>query len=297
MPANIITKSPREVIVFDHLNPEAGAMSLAMYSRDPRSVNVHLEKIAESGPEKFMGQFYVGYGHDSIGDCGSTYICAEYVSMLAAKAIQDNELYNGQEASTRYLDMNTTGVLNPLGTEQGEHIQRSWMSLYNIALERLPAHLREKYPMTDKDMATEKSRKDYEKAIEKKSFDIARGFLPAGCLTFVGWHATLRDAYKHTREMRYHPLAEVRGIGEEMFSALKEKYPSSFGQRTELGQDEYYRKCAEHAYVHMNMHGSEFRFAESINRSEIRSSSLINDKRGIAKIVQELRPDQISIPS
>src|SRR4051812_34761640 len=112
----IITKSNPDVIIVDGLAPEAAAMVLALYSRDPRSVRIHLDQVERLGSEKFMSQYYVGYGHKSIGDCGSTTICGEFISMLAAKAVQDNPLYNGQEASTRYLDMANQPVLNPLGS-------------------------------------------------------------------------------------------------------------------------------------------------------------------------------------
>jgi len=79
----------------------------------------------------------VGYGHKSIGDCGTTNICVENLSMLDAKSIQANELYNGQEASTRYLDMSGQRIMNPLGTETGKAIQDRWMSFYALALEGL----------------------------------------------------------------------------------------------------------------------------------------------------------------
>src|SRR6185369_8011003 len=95
----------REIIIVDDLSPEPGAMVQALYSRDPRSVKDHLIQVREKGAEKFMANFYVGYGHKSIGDCGTTSIFVENVSMLVAKAVQDWPLYSGQEASTRYLDM------------------------------------------------------------------------------------------------------------------------------------------------------------------------------------------------
>lgn len=53
----------------------------------------HLKRVESVGPEKFMKSYYVGYGHKSIGDCGTTTIFVENVSMLAAKAIQDTQLY------------------------------------------------------------------------------------------------------------------------------------------------------------------------------------------------------------
>ena len=243
----IIKKSQSEVILFDNLEPEAAAMVLALYSRDPRSVRQHLERVAEVGAGKFMSQYYVGYGHKSIGDCGSTTICAEHVSMLDAKAVQQNPLYNGQEASTRYLDMTTQAVLNPLGTVQGEQIQMRWMSLYVRALTELVPYLTEKYPRLDTDKP-----EVYAKAIKAKAFDIARAFLPAGCTTFVGWHTNLRQAWDHIRDMMFHPLQEVRDVARTMLANLKEKYPNSFGFKTYAEQDEYLNKCSALEYFDLD---------------------------------------------
>src|ERR1700679_386043 len=59
-------------------------------------------------------QYLVGYGHKSIGDNGSFTFCAEIVSMLAAKAIEQSPLFNGQEMSTRAVDMTKQPVLDPM---------------------------------------------------------------------------------------------------------------------------------------------------------------------------------------
>lgn len=91
----------KRVIVLDDVPPESNAMLQALYSRSPESVVEHLKRVNSVGPEKFMKSYYVGYGHKSIGDCGTTTIFIENVSMLAAKAIQDTPLYNGQEGDSR----------------------------------------------------------------------------------------------------------------------------------------------------------------------------------------------------
>src|SRR3990172_488793 len=94
-----------KIRIVDDLNPEDVAMLQALYSRSAESVDVHLEKVKQSGSGKFMASYYVGYGHKSIADTGSTTLFIEDVSLLAAKAVQDWPLYNGQETSTRYIDM------------------------------------------------------------------------------------------------------------------------------------------------------------------------------------------------
>ena len=109
-----------KVIVLDTgsvIGPEADAMLQALHSRSTGGLEEHLKILADKGPDNFMKNFYVGYGHKSIGDCGSTTLFIEGVSMLVAKAIQDWPLYSGQESSTRYIDFQTQPFKNPLGTK------------------------------------------------------------------------------------------------------------------------------------------------------------------------------------
>jgi len=237
-------KKQREIIIIDGIAPEAVAMIQAKYSRSPRSAKIHLEEVAKVGPEKFMASYYVGYGHKSIGDCGTTTICSENVSMLVAKAIQDWPLYSGQEASTRYLDMANQPVIDPLGTKESKEIQDEWMKFYRHVLDALVPSLKARFPLKEGEKET-----IYEKAIKARAFDIARGFLPAGATTYVAWHTNLRQAYDHMKEMRQHPLEEVRGVANEILSGLKAKYPSSFGYPEYPAEDEYIEKTmAQFAY-------------------------------------------------
>ncbi|HEY0908280.1 MAG TPA: FAD-dependent thymidylate synthase [Candidatus Paceibacterota bacterium] len=234
----------RQIIIVDDVAPEANAMLQALYSRSPKSVTEHLEQVKKVGPEKFMASYYVGYGHKSIGDCGTTSIFVENVSMLVAKAVQDWALYNGQEASTRYLDMSRQEVLNPLGTAEGQAIQDEWMRFYGHILDALVPSLKERFPFKEGE-----NEKMYEKAIKARAFDIARGFLPAGATTFASWHTNLRQAYDHLKEMRHHPLPEVRETSAEILKSLQGKYSSSFLHKEYPVEEEYVAKSiAEFAY-------------------------------------------------
>jgi thymidylate synthase ThyX len=258
-------------------------MLLALYSRDPRSARVHLEKIKKVGWQNFMSQYYVGYGHKSIGDCGATTICAENVSMLVAKAIQHNRMYNGQEASTRYLDMVNQPVLNPLGRGVGEVIQAEWMSFYSKTLAELVPYLMEQYPILPND-----DPKDYTKAIKAKAFDIARGFLPAGCTTFVGWFTNLRQAWDHLRDLQFHPLEETRQMAGKIHQELLAKYPSSFGFKIYPGQDEYQELCSGVTYEDFDLY-SPFGYSHNLDLRRLRSSRLTQ------KILTE-RPQKTELP-
>jgi thymidylate synthase ThyX len=215
----------RNIKVLDDLHPEDNAMLQALYSRSPASVDSHLERVKKAGSGNFMSQYYVGYGHASIGDCGSTTIFIENISMLAAKAIQDWPMYSGQESSTRYIDFSNQPIMAPVGRKD---IQDKWMAFYHKATQPVLEHLRAKYPMQEGEDA-----KVYERAIKARSFDILRGFLPAGATTNVSWHTNLRQASDHISWMRHHPLPEVQQIADEIFEALKAKYPGSFREDRE----------------------------------------------------------------
>lgn len=212
-----------ETFIIDDLPPEAVAMLQALYSRDPRSVTVHLDIVKKRGAEKFMATYYVGYGHKSIGDCGTTSLFIETVSLLAAKVIQDHPLYNGQEASTRYLDMSKQPLVDPVGTPESAAVQSRWMAFYSRAMGLIVPDLMARFPLEQG-----QDEQTWKKAVKAKAFDILRGFLPGGVTTLVAWHTNLRQAYDHLKVMRHHPLPEGKPIAERLDSDLKGKYPSSF---------------------------------------------------------------------
>ena len=242
----------KRIIIVDDVPPEANAMLQALYSRSPKSVTEHLKQVEKVGPEKFMKNYYVGYGHKSIGDCGTTTIFVENVSMLAAKAIQDWPMYNGQEASTRYLDFASQPVLNFIVPKSSsyhssfEEIQKEWISFYKLMLDELTLSLKERFPKSPED-----SQSVYEKAIKARAFDIARGFLPAGSTTYVAWHTNIRQAHDHLKNLRYHPLEEVRILADEILQQLQTKYASSFLHKKYDSEEKYLKEsCSVLSYYH-----------------------------------------------
>jgi len=232
-----------DVIVLDGSevpSPEDMAMLQALYSRSPQSVRVHLEKVAATGSEKFNEQYYVGYGHKSIGDCGTITIFVENVSMLCAKAIQDNPLYNGQEASTRYLNFAGRDIIDPAQTEESKNILADWINLYEEILEALIPQFEARFPIEEG-----QKKSVWRKAVKARAFDVARGFLPAGCTTFVAWHTNLRQAHDHLSLMRHNPVAEVRGVANAIHEELLKRYPSSFGHKRYHPTETYLAKSVE----------------------------------------------------
>lgn len=278
----IRSRTDMNIFVYDEFSPEDVAMMQALYSRSAASVTEHVEKVKKTGSGKFMERFYVGYGHASIADCGSTTVFIENVSMFVAKAIQDWPLYSGQETSSRYIDFSKRGVKDPIGTKESQKIIKRWMDFYLESQEPLEAHLREVYPRKDgEDEAV------YGRAIKARVFDIMRGFLPAGALTQLSWHTNLRQAHDKLALLRHHPLAEVREVAEKIHGELSGKYAHSFGHKMYPEQEEYRAWLAEKfTFYKEKKYSGDFAFKTNVNKKEL----------ALYKPVLKKRPAKTNLP-
>lgn len=239
------TKGPFVLILNDGalITAEDRAMLQSLYSRSPKSVLEHMEQLAKVGSGKFMEQYYVGYGHKSIGDCGTTTMFVEGVSMLEAKAIQDSMLYCGQEVSTRYQDFAAVPFINPLGLSVRGNPQEWLREFYVEAMLKLKEELKRRHPMDEGEKEGV-----YEKAISARAFDILRSMLPAGASTSLSWHTNLRQAADKLAYLRVHPLLETRQVAGLMEKVLKQAHPHSFNHKTYEESESYRRWFMEEQY-------------------------------------------------
>lgn len=236
------------------IDPQAEAMLQALHSRSTGGIKSHLKVLAEKGAENFMEKFYVGYGHKSIGDCGSATIFVEGISMLAAKAIQDWRLYSGQEASTRYVDFSKQPFLDVLNTPESKRILEDWREFYLQLQTPVQEHLKRQFPLGEGE-----NEKTYDKAIVARAFDITRGFLPAGASTNIAWRMNFRQFADEIMMLRHHPLAEVRDIAEKSEKALQNIFAQSFGHKL-YDSTESYNEYVMQEYYYENGGAEDFRF-------------------------------------
>ncbi|MGM0482547.1 MAG: FAD-dependent thymidylate synthase [Patescibacteria group bacterium] len=235
-----------QVLVLDTgavINPESEAMLQALHSRSVGGVREHLEVLGEKGSDKFMSTFYVGYGHKSIGDCGSVTLFIEGASMLAVKAIQDWPLYSGQESSTRYIDFARQKFIDPVGNGASKEILENWRSFYLKGVKEMVPVLRSRFPIQENEKESV-----YEKAINARAFDIMRGFLPSGSSTNMAWHSNLRQIADKLNELRHHPLEEVRNTAFAIEKAVNKAFPNSFSTDKYPESEEYMEKCMKTYY-------------------------------------------------
>ena len=274
-----------EVIVLDTgaiIGPEAEAMIQALHSRSLEGFDHHLKVLANKGPEKFIKDYYVGYGHKSIGDCGTATVFVEGVSMLAAKAIQDSPLYSGQEGSTRYIDFSNQGLIDPSNTRLGREILENERLAYLEAQEPTINFLKMNHPYDGS-----VSKETYEKAIKARALDITRSLLPAGTSTKLAWHTNLRQAADHILFLRHHPLRELREIAGSLELALMKHFQNSFTHKRYPKTEEYQDLVAQHYFYFDEDSPSE----PQVDLSKI-DRKLLEEKRELF----EKRPKKTELP-
>jgi thymidylate synthase ThyX len=235
------------------IDGQAEAMLQALHSRSTGGIMNHLQMLEEKGAENFMEKFYVGYGHKSIGDCGSATVFVEGVSMLAAKAIQDWRLYSGQESSTRYVDFSKQVFSDPSQSEAGKEILEDWRKFYLAAQSPVQAHLKGQFPKKE-----EENQAIYDKAIAARAFDITRSFLPAGATTNLSWRMNFRQFADELMLLRHHPLQEVRDVAEKTEAVLKEMHSSSFGHGRYPDTEAYNKNWMQGEYYYRNNEAQDF---------------------------------------
>lgn len=210
------------------LNEQDAAMLQALTSRDTSPIQVQLEKIQKSGSGKFMERFYVGYGHKSIADAAFVHLNFRHISLLAAKAIENWGKFAAIELSTRYVSMVNSDVIDIDETcyfadmKQSE-VQVEFLKFYRRNRAKVRAHVVAEHPRRDGEKA-----EDYERACDARTFDILRGFLPAGTLTNMWLTIDFRQVYEMLYWLASHPLLEVRDLADATNTLLYKQFPGSF---------------------------------------------------------------------
>lgn len=234
---------PMTVVLTDpsDYDNEALAMVQALYSRSTKSVETHIDEKDPESLKRSMERYAIEYGHRSILDCSSTTVFLENVSMLAAKSIQDYQLYNGQESSTRYIPFDQMGAVLP--TDLPRHlsgVQEDLLKIYYEVQDIMFTHLNETLTKPDdvKDGV-------WEKTLKARAFDVARGWLPCGQKTNLSWHTTMRQFADRTDMLRHHPLEEVRELAGSVRESLEARYPHSFDLKRYDETEMYYNAFAQ----------------------------------------------------
>lgn len=206
------------------VHPLDSAMKQSLNSRSSLGYVGNTEKAKAGKASEFIKKYYLGYNHKSVGDPASITLYAEGVSMLAAKAIQQNHLYSGIEASTRYIDLKHLGYYLPeYLPDMAKEVAKESMEIYDLLLEPSYQMLKEKNEKPEGVTDTV-----WENTLRAGAFDRCRAWLVAGQKTLLSWHTNLRQAGDNLDRMETHPLSEVRSMAKNMREKCKAAYPECF---------------------------------------------------------------------
>ena len=140
------------------------------------------------------------------------------------------------------------------------------MKLYSEVLPLLQGMFRNENPYKE-DMGISKSQ--WERDMNARAFDVARGLLPAGVRTGLSVHMTISGLRERCLSLRHHQTQEVREIGEAMSLLLHKVMPDSGFDKKYAGTERYYEFGLQpHLYSH-NSKCPEFECVDSIDTQEV----------------------------
>ncbi len=129
-------ETARKVFAVLGNSPEELAYTMASYSRSRRSFLESNRYITGQKAANFLETFYFAYGHRSIADMAHIPLAIENISILAAIEVVAEQLWDGQERSTRYQDFTVTGYCVPQEIQEGT-LQNEYVASRRRALCRL----------------------------------------------------------------------------------------------------------------------------------------------------------------
>jgi thymidylate synthase ThyX len=222
-PGAISSYPPRRVYAVVGVPPEIQAYALAKYSRSSQGMLESIQELSAQKAEQFLDTFYFQYGHRSIADLAHLVFGLEQISILAAMAVVDEPVWDGQERSTRYQPFRKTGWHLPAELQdtaaQGLFTQTAEALLdgYERLSEALLEHLIESVPRPD-EMPTG----TYRRTLRARAFDVARSLLPLATHTSVGQIVSARVLERQIGRLLGSESAEIRAIGSELKAACQQ---------------------------------------------------------------------------
>ena len=212
----------RTIYALTGVPPEVQAYAMAKYSRSRQSMRQSIAELSTQRAEQFLESFYFQYGHRSIADLAHVALAVENISILAAIAVVDQPLWDGQERSTRYQDFARTGYYTPdaiLTTQECEAYTGAADALFETyaALSKelttlLVAHVPRPETMTEA---------EHTRTLRARAFDVTRALLPLATITSVGQITSARTLERQISELLSSPLAETQQIGTDLRAACR----------------------------------------------------------------------------
>ena len=208
---------PRRIYSVVGVPPEIQAYALAKYSRSSQGMLETVQELSAQKAEQFLNTFYFQYGHRSIADLAHLVFGLEQISILAAMAVVDEPVWDGQERSTRYQPFRRTGWHLPEDVQGGPaesiftQTAQGLFTAYEQLSSALLDHLTDAVPRP-----AEMSEGIYRRTLRARAFDVARSLLPLATHTSVGQIVSARVLERQIGRLLGSPYAELRAVGAEL---------------------------------------------------------------------------------
>lgn len=220
---------PAEASQRPRLTPELLASVLARYSRSNDGLEAILAKVDPANPGASIDRIlrFVDYGHASIGGLtGGIAVAVDDVSMwLALKLFELSPMADGQESSTRYIELSPAGLPEPGALGIPQELAGDWRAVmadafaaYRAEYQRLetvgaarPDLVR--VPPGAKPAVAERMRRNY-------ALDRARYFIPLATRTNAALVMSARMWALTVRQLASLPQPEARRCAELLRAEL-----------------------------------------------------------------------------
>ena len=202
--------------------PSINAFLGARYSRSSDSIVDIAKEIMDSKVDaaKKLEIIFQGYGHKSVGDMAELFVCIEHAPMIQVqKLFYMNPVHSGQERSTRFQNFKEPNFVKlPRGTakhivKEYETIIHTWMKHYRDLLEPTKEAFIEHFK-------PDQANKGHMSALQARTFDTARGFLPIGLETSLALVMSARSWADLIGQFRASNQAIDRDLAEMLFTLL-----------------------------------------------------------------------------
>ncbi|MBL9077528.1 MAG: FAD-dependent thymidylate synthase [Planctomycetes bacterium] len=188
-----------------------------------------LSSVMADKSGQFLKTYAIDHGHNSLREGSVVHLAVERVSQLVTRFVQRERRCSFEESSTRYISFSAeTHWRDPDVTAAGGDVAAAYESvladtfaLYTEASARLLAHLQRVRPLQpgEKEAA-------WQRTLKAEAFDAARYLLTPAILTKWGMVVDARTLCDVVTELRSHPLAEFRLVGERMQRQAEHALPT-----------------------------------------------------------------------
>lgn len=195
----------------------------------PAGKQDQLSTVMADKSGKFLKTYAIDHGHNSLREGSVVHLAVERVSQLVTRFIQRERRCSFEESSTRYIPFTAeTHYRDPDVVAAGGDVLADYdavldetFALYTKATDVLLAHLKKVRPLAEGENLGA-----YNRTLKAEAFDAARYLLTPAIYTKWGMVADARTLSDIITELRSHPLAEFRLVGERIKEQAEQVLPT-----------------------------------------------------------------------